>query len=76
MVRPVTMGMLGAKLSGTEESVENLLSERTDYSGSEWFSRMNSPDDVRAHLAACGVDVISGLVTKVGALGDDVALLP
>ena len=28
-----------------------------------------TPDDVRAHLAACGVDIVSGPVTKVGALG-------
>lgn len=28
MVRPVTLGMLGAKPSGTEELVENSLSER------------------------------------------------
>lgn len=29
-----------------------------------------SPDDVHAHLAACGVDVIAGPVTKMGALGE------
>lgn len=28
-----------------------------------------SPDDVRAHLVDCGVEIISGPVTKVGALG-------
>ena len=34
------------------------------------FVTRASPDDVRAHLAACGVDVVSGPVTKVGALGE------
>ena len=33
------------------------------------FVTHRSPDDVRAHLARCGVEVISGPVTKVGALG-------
>jgi catechol 2,3-dioxygenase-like lactoylglutathione lyase family enzyme len=33
------------------------------------FITRSSPDDVRAHLARCGVDVISGPVSKVGALG-------
>ncbi|BBZ41686.1 VOC family protein [Mycobacterium conspicuum] len=28
-----------------------------------------SAEEVRAHLAACGVDIISGPVTKTGALG-------
>jgi catechol 2,3-dioxygenase-like lactoylglutathione lyase family enzyme len=28
-----------------------------------------SPDDVRAHLADCGVEIMSGPVTKIGALG-------
>jgi catechol 2,3-dioxygenase-like lactoylglutathione lyase family enzyme len=28
-----------------------------------------TPEEVRAHLAGCGVDVISGPVTKIGALG-------
>jgi catechol 2,3-dioxygenase-like lactoylglutathione lyase family enzyme len=27
------------------------------------------PDDVRAHLAGCGVEIITGPVTKIGALG-------
>ena len=34
------------------------------------FVTRASPDDVRAHLAACGVEVISGPVTKMGALGE------
>ncbi|MEE2854140.1 MAG: VOC family protein [Actinomycetota bacterium] len=34
------------------------------------FVTRSGPDDVRAHLAACGVKVISGPVTKVGALGE------
>ena len=33
------------------------------------FITRASPDDARAHLAACGVEVISGPVTKAGALG-------
>ncbi len=33
------------------------------------FVTRASPDDVRTHLAACGVEVICGPVTKVGALG-------
>jgi catechol 2,3-dioxygenase-like lactoylglutathione lyase family enzyme len=33
------------------------------------FVARSSPDDVRAHLAGCGVDITSGPVTKVGALG-------
>lgn len=28
-----------------------------------------SPDDVRAHLADCGVEIMSGPATKIGALG-------
>lgn len=28
-----------------------------------------APDEIRAHLARCGVEVISGPVTKLGALG-------
>ncbi len=28
-----------------------------------------SPDDVGAHLRACGVEIINGPVTKIGALG-------
>ena len=34
------------------------------------FITRASPGDVRAHLAACGVKVIAGPVTKVGALGE------
>ncbi|OBK37934.1 virulence protein [Mycobacterium sp. 1165196.3] len=34
------------------------------------FVTRASPDDVRAHLGACGVEVIAGPVTKVGALGE------
>ena len=35
------------------------------------------PDDVGAHLRACGVEITEGPVAKTGALGpDDVALLP
>jgi catechol 2,3-dioxygenase-like lactoylglutathione lyase family enzyme len=33
------------------------------------FITRRGPDDVRAHLAACGVEIISGPVTKIGALG-------
>jgi catechol 2,3-dioxygenase-like lactoylglutathione lyase family enzyme len=33
------------------------------------FVTDSAPDEVCAHLAACGVEVISGPVTKVGALG-------
>ncbi len=33
------------------------------------FITRATPEEVRAHLAGCGVDVISGPVTKVGALG-------
>ncbi len=33
------------------------------------FITQATPDDVRAHLVACGVDIVSGPVTKVGALG-------
>ncbi|KQH75647.1 virulence protein [Mycobacterium gordonae] len=28
-----------------------------------------SPDEVRAHLSACGVDIVAGPVTRTGALG-------
>ncbi len=33
------------------------------------FITRATADEVRAHLAACGVDAISGPVTKTGALG-------
>lgn len=33
------------------------------------FVTRSSPDEVRAHLGACGVDVTAGPVTKTGALG-------
>jgi catechol 2,3-dioxygenase-like lactoylglutathione lyase family enzyme len=33
------------------------------------FITQAAPDEVRAHLAACGVEVVSGPVTKIGALG-------
>lgn len=33
------------------------------------FITNSIPDEVRAHLAVCGVEVISGPVTKTGALG-------
>ncbi|OBG30203.1 VOC family protein [Mycobacterium sp. 852002-51057_SCH5723018] len=33
------------------------------------FVTRSSPDDVRAHLAECGVEIVSGPVTKTGALG-------
>ena len=33
------------------------------------FVTQATPDDVRDHLTACGVDIVSGPVTKIGALG-------
>jgi catechol 2,3-dioxygenase-like lactoylglutathione lyase family enzyme len=33
------------------------------------FITRSSADEVRAHLVECGVDIISGPVTKTGALG-------
>jgi len=33
------------------------------------FITRATPDDVRDHLGACGVDIVSGPVTKTGALG-------
>jgi catechol 2,3-dioxygenase-like lactoylglutathione lyase family enzyme len=33
------------------------------------FITHSTPDEVRAHLTACGVETISGPVTKIGALG-------
>jgi catechol 2,3-dioxygenase-like lactoylglutathione lyase family enzyme len=33
------------------------------------FVTRATPEDVRAHLTACGVDIVSGPVTKTGALG-------
>jgi catechol 2,3-dioxygenase-like lactoylglutathione lyase family enzyme len=33
------------------------------------FVTRSSPDDVRAHLTGCGVEIIAGPVTKTGALG-------
>lgn len=33
------------------------------------FITQAAPAEVRAHLAACGVDVVAGPVTKTGALG-------
>jgi catechol 2,3-dioxygenase-like lactoylglutathione lyase family enzyme len=33
------------------------------------FITQSSPDEVRAHLTECGVDITSGPVTKFGALG-------
>ncbi|WP_156686793.1 VOC family protein [Mycobacterium sp. Marseille-P9652] len=33
------------------------------------FVTRSSPHDVRGHLAACGVEIIAGPVTKAGALG-------
>ncbi|OBF56280.1 virulence protein [Mycobacterium sp. 852002-50816_SCH5313054-b] len=33
------------------------------------FITRATPDEVRAHLAGCGVDIVSGPVTKTGALG-------
>ncbi|OBI07180.1 virulence protein [Mycobacterium sp. E2462] len=34
------------------------------------FITTSSPDDVRGHLIECGVRIVSGPVTKSGALGD------
>jgi catechol 2,3-dioxygenase-like lactoylglutathione lyase family enzyme len=47
------------------------LTGSVEAAGSEdlCFIARCSPDDVRAHLADCGVDIISGPVTKIGALG-------
>ena len=33
------------------------------------FITRATPDDVRDHLTACGIDIVSGPVTKTGALG-------
>ncbi|OBH12284.1 MULTISPECIES: VOC family protein [unclassified Mycobacterium] len=33
------------------------------------FITRSSPDDVRAHLVECGVEVVAGPVTRTGALG-------
>jgi catechol 2,3-dioxygenase-like lactoylglutathione lyase family enzyme len=33
------------------------------------FITRATPDQVRAHLAGCGVEIVSGPVTKIGALG-------
>jgi catechol 2,3-dioxygenase-like lactoylglutathione lyase family enzyme len=33
------------------------------------FITRSSPDQVRAHLIECGVDIVVGPVTKIGALG-------
>ncbi|OBB94186.1 VOC family protein [Mycobacterium sp. 852002-30065_SCH5024008] len=33
------------------------------------FITLSSPDEVRAHLADCGVQIIAGPVTRTGALG-------
>jgi catechol 2,3-dioxygenase-like lactoylglutathione lyase family enzyme len=33
------------------------------------FVTRSTPDDVRAHLTECGAEIISGPVTKTGALG-------
>jgi catechol 2,3-dioxygenase-like lactoylglutathione lyase family enzyme len=33
------------------------------------FVTRATPDDVRSHLAACRIGIVSGPVTKVGALG-------
>ncbi len=33
------------------------------------FTTRSSPDEVRAHLTECGVEIVSGPVAKVGALG-------
>ncbi len=33
------------------------------------FVTRSSPDEVRAHLTECAVEIVSGPVTKVGALG-------
>jgi catechol 2,3-dioxygenase-like lactoylglutathione lyase family enzyme len=33
------------------------------------FITRATPDEVRAHLVGCGVEIISGPVTKIGALG-------
>src|SRR3984957_10446041 len=33
------------------------------------FITQATPDEVRAHLVDCGVDIVSGPVTKTGALG-------
>jgi catechol 2,3-dioxygenase-like lactoylglutathione lyase family enzyme len=33
------------------------------------FITRSSPEEVRAHLAGCGVEITSGPVTKTGALG-------
>jgi catechol 2,3-dioxygenase-like lactoylglutathione lyase family enzyme len=33
------------------------------------FITRSTPDEVHAHLAECGIEVISGPVTKLGALG-------
>ncbi|BBZ50901.1 hypothetical protein H7H82_20495 [Mycobacterium heidelbergense] len=33
------------------------------------FITRSTPDEVRAQLAACGVDVVCGPVARIGALG-------
>lgn len=33
------------------------------------FITRSSPDEVRAHLTECGVEIVTGPVTKIGALG-------
>lgn len=60
-LRPV--GALGDDPDWVTGSVEAAGSEDL------CFVTRSSPDDVRAHLAACGVQIVSGPVTKTGALG-------
>jgi catechol 2,3-dioxygenase-like lactoylglutathione lyase family enzyme len=60
-LRPV--GALGDDPDWVTGSVEAAGSEDL------CFITQASPEEVRAHLTGCGVDVISGPVTKIGALG-------
>jgi catechol 2,3-dioxygenase-like lactoylglutathione lyase family enzyme len=47
------------------------LTASAEAAGSEdlCFITRATPDGVRTHLAACGVDITSGPVTRIGALG-------
>lgn len=60
MVRPVTLGMLGAKPSGTEESVENSLSERV-LAGVSAHAQVDSR---RSTIPAPGLGTERGNVTE------------
>ncbi|ATL66855.1 VOC family protein [Nocardia terpenica] len=57
---------------GALESDPNWTTGAVEAAGSEdlCFITTATPEQVRDHLTACGVEIVNGPVTKVGALGE------